>query len=254
MLESLGNILQSEGLKLANLENVGAKMGLGDGTRSLVLAANRRDKKVTDIGTEKTGTLLKMHAKGVVRREVDRKLKLVMIDEHGRHDIKLQVLGFQIHDIKAQVLWCNASKKSSIEGLCVMRITIEHFIIDDVLGGLDSLRLDIEVEDIAKCLGVAKKDSSPGIRQKLVWAMRACWKSKDTTTKGLEMVQDGLSAIVAHGKGRVLAITVRHQVVEPKEVMECIGPELRWKTGASKHCTESIGNGLMGSFDRTIGT
>jgi hypothetical protein len=126
-----------------------------------------------------------------------------------------------------------------------------------MLSGLDLGRAMIIIDDVALRLLKAKEDALTvtaglSILKYLALLLLVSIKSKEAAAK------DAKVSHVRHFPrldlvGRVLATGVGHHVVEPKEVMEGKGPELRLKTSASQHGTEGVLDGPVGTLTRAVG-
>jgi hypothetical protein len=125
------------------------------------------------------------------------------------------------------------------------------FIEGNVLSRLNSLGDRIIVEDILKCLGVAKEDASAGVGDELI---RTTWtgrKSVDTTAKHAKEMEVRLFTST-HFVGGSRLVGMDGDIVKPEPVVEGIWPELRWKGGTTKHGAKGVTNRLVRTFTRTI--
>jgi hypothetical protein len=119
-----------------------------------------------------------------------------------------------------------------------------------MLSSLDSLGLHIKVQNILHSLGEAKEDTNSCIRKGSVGAFGTRGKSINTTAKNAEVSEIRFLTSLDL-KGRCL-VTMWCNIIQAEEVIEGIWPLFGRKAGTGEHSTDSIGNGLMGTFDWAV--
>jgi hypothetical protein len=102
---------------------------------------------------------------------------------------------------------------------------MHNLIKGNMLSHLDSRGNGVKVENVLHDLGVTKKNTNAGVRNKMVRTTRASGKSINAATKDTKEAEVGFStkADLKRGSGTG---TMDSHIVEAEIVMEGIRPEL----------------------------
>lgn len=137
-----------------------------------VLVSNRKFGKLVDVGSKEAGAGHKLHVKRMLGIGV--KIQFhgnnLGVIERARSNIKIQECHLNVHEV-IKLARAKAIKKTSIGWL---EVKIIHGLIKgNMLSSLDSLGLNVKVQDVLHRLGVAKEDANMSIGESFVRPVRA---------------------------------------------------------------------------------
>ncbi len=181
-----------------------------------------------DEGTLKPRASVKTQSKRRVRVKIKGNSHCGELREGLRRHLEIWKRHLEVKDIRTTTT--NTIEKPSI-GRLVCKII--HCLIEaDVLSSLDSLSDSVIVQHILHSLGEAKEDTNACIGGSTLGTTGTSRESIDTTTKDTEQTKVGF-VTHAHLERRGSIIAVHSDVVQPKEVLKRIRPELGRKVGTS---------------------
>jgi hypothetical protein len=219
--EDVVNVIWGKDRCLRHRDDIGPFVGTlkGMGTMS-----NGWRMHLGDEGMIKLAALCIVQADGVIIVGIKVDGEGVKSSERCMDYFERRGVGGRSHVING-VASANPSKKPSIWWFAGGSEVIHSLIKSTVLSGFHLFQDNVIVENVAHCLGEAKKDTSASVRKSLVravWTSRKSVKLTTENTKETQIWQLASHLFVWRGSVR----SMDGNVIEAQEMVECIWPEL----------------------------